>query len=87
MALLCPECRKPIPHQKESDKLSKASNADIESFRRMAIGKRWTRHELEQKACELFGKENITIDRMNNNQVCFVINKKRIPEDGYFTVN
>ena len=73
--------------KKESDKLSKVSIADIESFRKAAITRRWTLQNLNQEAILRFGVSNVDLECLNKRQICFKINGKRIPEDGYFSVN
>tara|TARA_R110000803_G_scaffold162951_1_gene226643 strand:+ start:50 stop:460 length:411 start_codon:yes stop_codon:yes gene_type:complete len=73
--------------KKELDKLSKVSIADIESFRKAAITRRWTLQNLNQEAILRFGVSNVDLECLNKRQICFKINGKRIPEDGYFSVN
>ena len=72
--------------QNESEKLSRVSEEAYELFRIDAISKRWKMHSLQQEAFSRFGKENVTVEKLNNRQVSFTINKKRIPKDGFFTV-
>ena len=72
--------------EEDAEKLNGALSNE-ESFRKRALGQRWTIHALEQEANSIFGKENVKMEKANSYQVAFEINKKRIPEDGYFTVN
>ena len=60
--------------------------AEINAFRKAAIGRRWNMHNLIHEAYARFGEENVSVDKNNNNQVRFEINGQITPEEGYFTV-
>lgn len=59
---------------------------DIEGFRRSAISQVWTREALINQAKSLFG-EGVSVEEFNIKQIAFTIGKKRVPEEGYFSVN
>lgn len=70
----------------EANESSEIQDAEVNAFRKAAIGRRWNMHNLIHEAYARFGEGNVKVDKHNNNQVRFDINGKVTPEEGYFTV-
>lgn len=64
-----------------------ATGGKIEDFRKSAISLNWKKDHLIREAKAIFGADNVKVDAHNNNQIAFEISGKRVPSDGYFSVN
>jgi len=65
---------------------SKIDFDTIDTFRKKALGRRWTKDALIQEARQTFGEGAVEVDNFNLKQIRFIVDNITIPEKGYFTV-
>jgi hypothetical protein len=59
-------------------------SVELEAFRKTAISRRWLRANLIQLAQESF--DEVEVEILNPKQIAFVIDGKKVPKEGHFSV-